>query len=217
MNSQIDRLELLALLNKGLDYPLVLLVAPPGSGKSVLLEQWQNHLCQLARSPKVMRFETSPKLNEGDVIFSLIFDALKSMTPLWEASFFNLFKDDSQVDEVTLIEVFLEAFTQLAHDLVIIFDDFHHISSARIHRIMNTLVSKLPTHVSILLSSRRYPQFSIAKLKLKEAVLIIDGNDLRINAEELLTLNQSICGSQLETRRISTLLTQTEGWFVGTN
>ncbi|KZY77657.1 hypothetical protein A3740_09825 [Oleiphilus sp. HI0068] len=216
MNTHIKRDDLIALLDKGLGYPLVLMVAPPGSGKSVLLDQWVTRQKSIHTECQTLQFQTSPKLNEGNALFALIFESLKNIAPLWDASFFNLFKDDSEVKPEQIIEVFIEALTQIDHPLAIVFDDFHHIKASHIHKTLERLISQLPKHVTFVLSSRRHPQFSIAKLKLQESVLLIDGNDLKLDETNLLALNQTIGGSSLQPNRVNTLLDQTEGWFVGT-
>jgi ATP/maltotriose-dependent transcriptional regulator MalT len=216
MNKHIKRHELLALFNKGLAYPLVLMVAPPGSGKSVLLEQWAAKQSNSDALCKVLQFQASSRLDEGNALFALIFETLKNITPLWDAPFFRLFNDDSDVTPDKIIEVFIDAFKQFDQPLAIIFDDFHHIKNPRIHKTLESLITQLPSHVTLILSSRRYPQFSISKLKLQESVLLIDSNDLKLDKDDLLTLNNTIGGSSLQPDRVHELLEQTEGWFVGT-
>lgn len=216
MNTHIDRQELIALLNKGLNFPLVLMVAPAGSGKSTLLEQWINHQRSTHEDCQILHFQSSAKLNEGNTFFSVIFESLKNITPLWDASFFNLFKDDSEVQSEQIIEVLIDALRQINRPVIIAFDDFHHVESNLIHSTLEAFISQLPVHVTLVLSSRRHPQFSIAKLKLQESVLLIDSNDLKLDEVSFRKLNQSIGSACIESDRTAKLLSQTEGWFVGT-
>lgn len=216
MNTHIDRHDLLALLDKGLNYPLVLMIAPAGSGKSILLDQWQAHRKRDASDSHILHFQLSPRFNEGHTLFAAIFEKLKAVASLWDASFFNLFKDDSEVKPEQIIDVFIEAFAQVDQAITIIFDDFHLIKTSDIHKTMEELIARLPTHVNFVISSRAHPQFSIAKLKLQESVLMIDSHDLKLDEQSLLALNHTIGASNIESERASRLLIQTEGWFVGT-
>lgn len=216
IHNYIERPELINLLNKGLDYPLMLSVAPAGSGKSVLLEQWRRHLTRQHGDSAVLYFALSQRHNEGDVLLVQLFEALKHITPLWEAHYFNLFKDDAHVSPDDFINTFAQALNQIDHTLVLIFDDFHLVTDQRLHTIFELLVRALPRHVTLVLSSRRHPLFSIARLKLEEAVFVIDSNDLRLNEHELNCLNASIGAPELTTSQACQLLLQTEGWFVGT-
>lgn len=212
----IPRLNLNKLMDKGLSYPLVLIVAASGSGKSTSLDQWASqakatHVDKL----KIIHFEAAPKFNEGDTLFEQIFKRLSAITPLWEASFFRLFKTDQEADKDTLIDIFIQSFSQIPSPIVIAIDDFHHIKSKRITDIFNGLISRLPSHITLILSSRNYPDLSISKFKLEEHVLVIDGNDLKLDQEELATLNQLLCDSKINEQRLQILLAQTEGWIVG--
>jgi len=212
----ISRLNLNKLLDKGLNYPLVLIVAAPGSGKSTSLNQWFSlYETRSEENLKVIHFDAAPKFNEGDRLFEKIFKHLSAITPLWEASFFKLFKTDQEAEKETLVDIFIQSFSQIYHPIVIAIDDFHHIKSKRITDIFNELVNRLPSNITFILSSRNYPDLSISKLNLEERVLIIDGNDLKLNQEELFTLNELLCDSQINEQRLQVLLAQTEGWFVG--
>jgi LuxR family maltose regulon positive regulatory protein len=212
----IPRLNLNKLIDKGLNYPLVLIVAAPGSGKSTSLGQWITYYeTQPKEKLKIIHFDAAAKFNEGDILFEHIFKRLSAITPLWEASFFKLFKTDQEADKDTLIDIFIQGFSQIPHPIVIAIDDFHHIKSKRITDIFTDLINRLPAHITFILSSRNYPNLSISKFKLEERVLIIDGNDLRLDKDELSTLNQLLCDSQINEQRLQVLLDQTEGWFVG--
>ena len=212
----IPRQNLNKLIDKGLNFPLVLIVAAPGSGKSTSLEQWISHKTeQDAPQLKIIHFEAAAKFNDGDSLFKQIFKRLSIITPLWEASFSKLFKTDQEADKDTLVDIFIQSFSQIAHPIVIAIDDFHHIKSLRIFDIFNELVSQLPKHITFILASRTYPNLSISKFKLDEQVLIIDGNDLRLNQAELSSLNHLLCHSKIDETRLQILLEQTEGWFVG--
>ena len=212
----IPRLNINQLIDKGLNYPLILIVAAPGSGKSTSIDQWITHKeANPEDNIKIIRFVAAPKFNDGDALFLEIFKRLSYITPLWEASFFKLFKSDQEADIETLIDIFIQGLAQISHPITISIDDFHHIHSSRIFTIFNGLINRLPPHITLILSSRTYPNLSISKFKLEERVLIIDGNDLRLNEVELANLNALLCDSQVNKEQLDILLQQTEGWFVG--
>ena len=127
----IARLNLDKLIDKGLNYPLVLIVAAPGSGKSTSLNQWVDRyaISEDEKALKVIHFVAADKFNQGDLLFEHIFQQLSAITPLWEASFFKLFKSDQEADAATLIDIFIQGFDQIAHPIAIAIDDFHHIKS----------------------------------------------------------------------------------------
>ena len=233
MRSYIERNEPVKLLDKGLGFPLTLVVAAPGSGKSVLLTQWQAHLISdspgfINDSPHskndssqrtaLIRIDLSASAgndHNSHIVFRKIIEGIKTLTPLWDASFFNLFNSESPVTDETLIAVLIEALELVDNQLVIILDDFHHIKSLDCQAIFADLIERLPVHVHFVLASRRYPQFPLSRFKLEERVFVLDGNDLKLQKTELAQLNESISGEPLSDAKVSELLSQTEGWFVG--
>jgi LuxR family maltose regulon positive regulatory protein len=192
------------------------MVAPAGSGKSVLLEQWEAQQKQQDMGCLTIHFQSQPRLNKGNALFSLVLETLKNITTLWDATFFNLFKDDSAVLPEEIVEVFVDALNQVDQPIAIIFDDFHLIKASHVHQTIERLIPELPSHITLILSSRSHPQFSVAKLKLQESVLLIDSHDLRLDERSLSELNNTLGGAKLNEQRAWKLLEQTEGWLVGT-
>ena len=210
MHGQIIRNEPLRLLDKGLNYPLALIVAAPGFGKSVLLTQWQETLSDRC----VVRLDISSK-HDGRGVFQRIIESLKNITPMWDASSFNLFKSEFPLIPDGLIDVLVQAFEQIEQSIVIILDDFQHLQCMETHDAFSELIFRLPLHVNIIIASRMYPKFPLSRFKLEERAFVVDGNDLKLKESELVELGQQISGSLLALDDASKLLKQTEGWFVG--
>ncbi|WP_250657135.1 LuxR C-terminal-related transcriptional regulator [Alkalimarinus coralli] len=211
MRYEIQRNELLCLLDKGLNYPLTLIVAAPGFGKTTLLGQWQVH----SAGNTVIKLDASTRDDSPLSIFKKIFNELKKSTPLWDAPFFNFFKTEQLVSTDAMVDILVQAFNLVDNRLVIIIDDFHNLKDAFVSTVFCQLIAHLPGHVSLVLSSRMHPEFSVSRLKLAERILVIDGNDLKLTKQDITYLSLEITGKELEESKILTLYTQTEGWIVG--
>lgn len=211
MGYEIQRNDLLSLLNKGLEYPLTLIVAAPGFGKSTLLSQWKVD----STSHTVVRLDLSGRDAGNLTVFKKIFNELKKSTPLWDAPFFNLFKSEQLISTAAMVDILIEAFNLVDNKLVLIIDDFHSVRDEFVSSVFSELIEQLPNHVTLVLSSRRHPDFPLSRLKLQERVLVIDGNDLRLNKNELAHISLGLAGSTLTDTQLSTLHSQTEGWVVG--
>lgn len=218
MSNYIVRQNLIDLLYRGCEYSLILSIAPAGSGKSILLEQFSNHLAKVSPSTKVLMFDISERHDDkgGRNLFVQIFEAIKRIAPLWDEQYFNLFKDDRDVETDLLIEVFRQALNQLDSPLVIVFDDFHNLSSVQVQQTLERLIYSLPPHVTVVISSRYYPDFSLTRMKIDDIALVIDSNDFKLSRDDLERLNNAIGAPQLDATQVVALLQQTEGWFVGT-
>lgn len=218
MSNYIVRQNLINLLYRGCEYSLILSIAPAGSGKSILLEQFANHLARVSPSTRVLMFEISERHDDkgGGSLFAQIFEAIKRIAPLWDEPYFNLFKDDREVKSELLIDVFRQALNQLDFPLVMVFDDFHNLGSTQVQHTLESLIYSLPSHVTVIISSRYYPQFSLTRMKTDGIALVIDSNDFKLCQDDLERLNHVIGAPQLDASQGVALLEQTEGWFVGT-
>lgn len=211
MRYEIQRNDLLSLLEKGLNYPLTLIVAAPGFGKSTLLSQWQiDESCHT-----VVRLELSSRDANNLTVFKKIFNELKKSTPLWDAPFFNFFKSEQLISTAAMVDILIQAFNLVENKLVLVIDDFHSIKDEFVTTVFSELIEQLPNHVNLVVSSRMHPEFPLSRLKLEERLLVIDGNDLRLSKHELTHLSTGLAGTSLTDSQISALYNQTEGWVVG--
>lgn len=216
MHNYIQRQDLIDLLMRGRDFPLTLSIAPAGSGKSVLLEQWRDRIALCEPAVKVIQFEISKRHNEGNILFAQMFEAVQSIAQLWDEQFFSMFKDDRYVESGQFISVFCQALEQITHPVVLIFDDFHNVNAKHIHFTIEKLVRRLPAHVNLVIASRAYPSFSISRMKVDSSVFVIDSNDYKLSEDDIKKLHNTIGVPELNAEQAFNLLQQTEGWFVGT-
>lgn len=211
MSYEIQRSELLSLIDKGRNYPLTLIVAAPGFGKTTLLNQWQAHAIHCP----VIRLNLTIRDTADHSIFKKILNELKKIAPLWEAPFYNFFKSGRYISEGDMIDILIQAFELIEGPLVLMFDDYHLINDPYITAVFSELVVSLPPHVSLIISTRMPPDFPISRFKLEERILVIDYNDLKLQRNEIKQLGEGISGTEMKDEQISTLYSQTEGWVVG--
>ena len=191
---QIPRTDQIRLLDKGLSYPLSLIVAPPGSGKSSLVTQWLETL----RDQKFLRINVSPRFSSERTLFAKVISELKTIVSLWDASFFHLFKGDQSMPDEKIISTLLEAFEQIEEDLIFVFDDFHLVTSKRAQSILSQLIDYIPSNIRFVIASRKYPSFPISRFKLENKVFTIDGNDLSLTEREILLFNDHLSGKFID-------------------
>ncbi len=211
MRSHILRNDLLSLVDKCLNYPLTLVVAAAGSGKSTMLTHWHEN----NQKPLILRIDLLPHQNDAIALIKRILDGLRQHTTHWDAPFFSLFKPESTPQPAQLIAALMRAFEAIDYKLVIIIDDFHCLSCEISQSLFGEFFHTLPDHIHFVISTRMYPQFSLIRLRLEEKVLLIDSNDLKLQRKELNELNTCIGGLPLTEQQTSALIEQSEGWIVG--
>ncbi len=211
MQFNIIRPRQLELLNQATNYPFTLLIAAAGSGKSTLLKQWQ----ETHHEKSVIKIEISPRLSEGQALLKQILAEIRKVAPIWNDSIFNLFNSEKPIETNVLLESLIIAFESINTDLVLILDDFHLIRSKASQHLFFTLINEIPKNIQFIISSRQYPDFSINRMKLNEQVFIINSHDLKLEINEVKTLNQNLGNKPLGNHQLDGLMNQTQGWFMG--
>jgi len=211
MQGKILRPEQLKRLEIGTNFPLTLLVAPAGCGKSELLNQWK----ELDRSGSIISLDmnTQPVGEYG--LFKELLSALKVQGAILDAATYALFNHEQNMSEHGIFDIMMSAFMNLPSAITIMVDDFHLIESKATQSLFYSLVMAAPAHVRFIVASRHYPDFPLSRLKLKDLVFVLDGDDLKLTAEEAHELNENMGGKPIDAEKLQVLIAHTQGWFVG--
>ncbi|GAA3928833.1 LuxR C-terminal-related transcriptional regulator [Litoribacillus peritrichatus] len=211
MFNPITRSHLLKKLDGCRKVPLTIILAPAGSGKTTLLNQWQdaNETLNVARLDLEIR-DKAPM-----AFFRRFVDEVKKHSPMLDISTFNVFSNDLSCPASMLCDALMLALDSVDDELFIVLDDFQCADSPLVQQVMASLINQLPSNIHLVLASRNYPGFSLSRLKLSDALLQIEGEDLRINDQQLNLLNESHGGKTLSKPCLTRILELTEGWAVG--
>lgn len=209
--NRIARPELLDLLDRSRDYALTLLLAPPGFGKSTLLQQWRNQ----HNSRDMVLMSLDPRDADPVHFFAHLTDALREVVSGFDTASYTPLSADIDVPAHTVAETLLQALEAVNSELFIVLDDFHRASHPLVQDVMSILLESLPFHIHIILASRTHPDFSLSRLKLADRLLLIDNHDLRLTAGQVHELARGMGLSAPDEEHISQLLQQTEGWMAG--
>jgi LuxR family transcriptional regulator, maltose regulon positive regulatory protein len=206
---EVDRPALRHQLDGALSRPLTLIVAPAGSGKTVLLGQW------VATHPELAFAWVEVDVGDNDPVhFSQ--RLLRRFTAF----------DPDFADLISLVclhsgglgTALLEAFeTQLAglDEVVVILDDLHHLSNPVLLADLGNLVDRLPPNVHLVLSTRVDLPFALSRHRLAEDLIEIRQDDLSLDDGESALLLEHITGRSLGSDRVAALVARTEGWAAG--
>ncbi|MFP2959659.1 hypothetical protein ACLEPN_17915 [Myxococcus sp. 1LA] len=119
----------------------------------------------------------------------------------------------SQADHAT--SVVLQSLWNLGRELVVVLDDFHVLRERSLVRAFSYLLDHSPPHVHWVVSSRNIPELDLAKLKLTEQLVTLDGRDLNLDSEAIRELGLRLCGAALTPEDVESLRARTEGWVAG--
>jgi LuxR family maltose regulon positive regulatory protein len=196
-------------LDAVVDHSITLIVAPAGSGKSVLLAQWAGthpefHYVWLEILPgddDPVRFRR--RLLNGLAEIDPGFVGLSPLTSVAGKGLGDAFLDDLAIQMTELPEV------------IIVLDDLHHLSNAALVGDLARLSELLPDNVHLVLSSRADLPIAWSRQRMRLDVTEIRQIDLAFDDSDSAELLERITGQSFSTDSVTALVHRTEGWAAG--
>ncbi|MEJ2710756.1 MAG: LuxR C-terminal-related transcriptional regulator [Anaerolineales bacterium] len=206
----IRRPRLVARLNQGLARPLILVSAPAGSGKTVLLSDWVRQ----AGLPAAWL-----SLDPGDQDLNRFMDylcgALQSIHPeTGDTALAMLQSPQKQPLEVALTTLINDV-AAIPEAFILILDDYHVIQAKSIHEAVSYLLQHAPPQMHLVIATRADPPLPVTRLRGYGQLVELRQADLRFNHQEADELLRRVIGFSLPDEQVEELLDHTEGWAAG--
>jgi LuxR family maltose regulon positive regulatory protein len=212
----LARPHLLARLQAAVtDNPVSLVCAPGGSGKTTLLAQF---FAQAPRDNVVLWLSIDAEDNDSNRLFEALIQMLQPLDLKWETDPLSLIDHaggSRSQTRAALAGLVNALCTSPVSRIVLILDDLHRIEKADALELLDSLIERLPDHVSIVLGSRIEPDLSLAKWRAYGELGAFTPADLRFTEEEAIALAAARFGDAIDARIVQEALAQTEGWAAG--
>lgn len=192
------------------DYPLTLISASAGSGKTTILSEW------VASSKHPVAW-ISLDLDDNDPtqFLTYIISAFQTIREDFGQDILeNLHSGQSEQVETNLIKLINEL-ADFPENTFLLFDDYHTISEKKIHDFVAFLVERLPPQIHLVFASRVDPPWPLARYRARHQLFELRGQDLRFNTEEIMAFLNRAIGSDLSLEDVNALEERTEGWVAG--
>ncbi len=190
-------------LNRVWDFPLTVVVAPMGYGKTTAVKEFLRGC-------------------DAKVLWQTVVD--ESESGFWRG-FCRLLKklDPGCADRLAELgvpsnSIYMGAALEIVEDVafapktVIVFDDYHLLSSPNIDQFIELLVKMAPPALHIIIVSRAAFGENTTELALKGYCHIIDKSDFELNGDEIIAYYKQ-CGVRLRPHDAAALYAYTEGWI----
>jgi LuxR family maltose regulon positive regulatory protein len=205
----VDRPGLVERLEWGMRKRVVLVVAPAGYGKSVLLAQWAE-----AHPHRRVVWTEARSTDDAPAFGRRLVDALDRVTPgaAGRAGAF-LGAVPGALGESVLAAVAAEL-AALA-PVVLVIEDLEELSSPELRRELAALAERVPDEVTFVWASRddRFP--GIEPLRVRDEVVEIRQAALALSCDEGAAVVARMGGPVLDPAAAVALHTRTEGWPAG--
>jgi LuxR family transcriptional regulator, maltose regulon positive regulatory protein len=206
----VSRSRLLRVLDQARNATVTVLRAPAGTGKTVLLAQWAR------RQGAADISWVSLDADDDDCRFwSAVLDALSANASVPDGSPLKILGVPAQpsTDLAFLAEV-VDALDALPEPVVLVLDDVQELSGVPLTQGLRALVRHRPAGLRLVLSSRRDPPVSLARLRLTDQVHEVGAAELRFTLAEARALF-AVTGAVVPSDGFGRLVEATEGWAVG--
>jgi LuxR family maltose regulon positive regulatory protein len=185
---------------------VTLVCAPAGSGKTVLLRSWA------ARVEAAVAWVTVDRGERDTQRFWLhVIDALA------DAAGDDVIERVSPAPDFAgalVVERLLEQLERLEQPVQLVIDDLHELGSEDALAWLEMLITRWPTQVRILLSTREEPALGLHRLRVGDRLIELRGADLRFSLDETRALLDA-SGTTLSDSALASLHERTEGWPAG--
>ena len=205
----IPRPHLLEELGKKAYLPFLLVSAPAGFGKSVLISQWLE-----VSGGDYTWISLEEGMNDTSTFLSYLTEAIKIVSPAEEESLIRLQQEYKFLSWDLIIEKIVTITNKFQGNYRLILDDYHLIRNQEIHELVQALINENTGNLLVVIITRWDPPFSLRGLRLYQKMFEIRMRDLRFQEHELTDLLAVENSISISAGEIKELTARTEGWIL---
>ena len=191
-------------------YPVVVLVAPAGYGKSTLMTRWHDELT--GRGIPCGWLSTDEDDNDTARFMRHLIAALQYTDAQIGRQVANHLAADFASGSKPLLEVLAGDIARLQHRIVLFLDDLQFVQEPEVLKILDWLVNYAPRTLQIVMGSREAPPLRLSGLRVRRQLFELGAHQLQFAPEEASRFYRSRLGRELPATDLQRLVTKTEGW-----
>lgn len=206
----VIRNHLIDQLSIGKDRRLILITGMAGSGKTCLVCQWIKH-----EKISPAWYSLDPKDNEEDLFFRYLLTSLAKKDDRLVETFKPFLQSRKKLNQEEICPFLIETMSNLVGHLYLVLDDYHHISSQKIHDTLAYLMRYWPPNLHLILISRHYPPLPLGRLRICNQMIEIPQEKLKFTQKEIEQYFAEIIPDKLSVDEVRELAQYFEGWASG--
>jgi LuxR family maltose regulon positive regulatory protein len=189
--------------------PVVLVVAPPGFGKTVLLTQCEELDYRPFAWVSLDRQDNDPLL-----LWNYLVAAIRRIEPGFASALEPALRSAGGMALDAIIPRILNELESMDREIVLVLDDYHWVTSPACHESIAILVEWGPANAQLVVSSRMDPPLPFARLRASGGLFELRAAELGFTEDETAEMFRGL-GLDLAPDSIAILQQRTEGWPAG--
>lgn len=208
----VSRDMLVVRLASGVSGRLVLVSAPAGWGKTVLLAQWR----RAEQDHRQFAWVSLDPADDDPVRFwSYVVAALRTIVPGFGGGVLAALPNAGPALDAIVLPRLINELAELTEPVVLVLDDYHELRDELVHASVAYLVQHAPRTLQIALATRVDPPLPLARLRAAGELTEIRARDLQFDAPEAEALLNGSLALGLALADVELLRARTEGWPAG--
>jgi len=209
----LPRPRLTSRLLANLSYPVTLVTANAGSGKTTLVADFlRTHKRQFVWY-QLDHTDADPSVFLGYLGFGI-----RQLVPAFGEAMFSYFQEatgELAQHPERAVDVFLnEVLDHVEQQLILVLDDYHHLGQETgVHAVLDRLLAYLPDVLHVIIISREMPPLSLGRLRTNSPLSNIDRADLLFTDDEIQELFRKVFDLELSAEQLAEYRECTHGWI----
>jgi len=209
----LSRPRLTDRLLANLGYPLTLVTANAGSGKTTLVADFLR-----AHERQFVWYQLDHTDADPAVFLGYLGFGIQKLVPAFGKALFSYLQEttgESAQHPERAVDVFLnEVLEHVEQQLILVLDDYHHLgANTAVHVVMDRLLAYLPDVLHVVIVSREVPPLALGRLRTHSPLATIDRNDLLFTDEETRELFRRVFDLELTAEQLAEYRERTHGWI----
>lgn len=204
----VQRKQLFDVLDEGVKDRLVLLSAPAGAGKTVLLSSWIAAR-RLPGPPCWLSLDDDH--NDASRLFDDLLSALRGVPLIARSHVLSELTPLAGTHLERSLALLINGLSRLHSQVVLVLDDVHELTSPQTTAAIDFLVRHAPIQLRIVLAGRADPPLPIERLRVSEDLTELRIADLAFDRNETAELCRQL-DLALSEEDVDSLWERTEGW-----
>ncbi len=198
----------------GFTYPLTLVSAPAGSGKTTTIRMWLT-----GRENSTAWLTLDKGDNDRKRFWTYLISSLQTLDSSLGKGAMEILRSSGTGEEFSADETFLNP---LLNDLFnldtaffLMLDDLHWIDSTSIHNDLIYFIENIPPSLLLITATRSDPPWPLHRWRGRGKIKEIRQKNLKLSREEAKYYINKIKGFSLNDDQLEKLYAKTEGWITG--